>query len=516
MSWRLTIRLRKLIRSIRKLISRDIEGLEYQEIEKSGLFDTDYYLAENPDLKAALLMDPLDHFIRFGWKEGRSPSILFDTKSYLEVYPDVKSAGMNPLIHYLRSGKQEGRLPRPLNLIPVVDKTAPLSSQKWGILANEKTRFVAELFAHTLRKYLKSAEIFTRESDEYPLDAYVVIAPEMHLKFPDRKKSIAFHIDHSVSKKGFDQKYLCLLDSFPVILVSQIENISYLWENGIRYPKVYYVPLTADEGTVPGDMAGDHFISSNNKEPSYFEFMLQRFLLGEGYLKKSDVDNLEPFSFKSNDVVLSLPETVERRASYIKYGIKDVQFFDGIRRSPGWMGCGLSYKYLARSALEQNLEKLLVVEDDVEFFPDHAEKMEIINEYLERHTGQWDIFSGVMALTMDECRILHVDKYKGITFVTVDKMISTVFNVYFPSALERLALWDPNVESFDDQIDRYLAAQNDLKILTTLPYLVGHKAVEDSTIWQRKNFGFSQMIKNSEAVLAKKIEEYDLRNCCIS
>jgi len=56
-------------------------------------------------------MNPLDHYIYHGWREGRTPSIKFDGNYYLRRYPDVKKSKINPLIHYVLHGKKEGRFP---------------------------------------------------------------------------------------------------------------------------------------------------------------------------------------------------------------------------------------------------------------------------------------------------------------------------------------------------------------------------------------------------------------------
>ena len=80
-----------------------------QTIIDSGMFDPEYYLIKNPDVKNAGV-DPLEHFINFGGIEGRDPSPEFDSSWYLEKYPDVKAAGVNPLLHFLLYGKGEGRV----------------------------------------------------------------------------------------------------------------------------------------------------------------------------------------------------------------------------------------------------------------------------------------------------------------------------------------------------------------------------------------------------------------------
>jgi len=81
---------------------------EYQLVKRSKLFDPVYYLKTYPDVRIADV-DPLKHFIKVGWKEGRNPSSTFNTSQYLEKYTDVREAGINPLVHFILYGKNEGR-----------------------------------------------------------------------------------------------------------------------------------------------------------------------------------------------------------------------------------------------------------------------------------------------------------------------------------------------------------------------------------------------------------------------
>jgi len=84
------------------------EIFDYLIVKKSGFFDPIYYITKYPDCRIADV-DPLLHFLRFGWKEGRNPSEDFDTSYYLSQYPDVKQSKMNPLVHYIRYGVREKR-----------------------------------------------------------------------------------------------------------------------------------------------------------------------------------------------------------------------------------------------------------------------------------------------------------------------------------------------------------------------------------------------------------------------
>lgn len=76
--------------------------------DPSAFFSTSYYLTNNPDVAAAGV-NPLLHFEASGYIEGRNPSSAFSLSDYLAAYPDVKAAGLNPLLHYVNSGRAEGR-----------------------------------------------------------------------------------------------------------------------------------------------------------------------------------------------------------------------------------------------------------------------------------------------------------------------------------------------------------------------------------------------------------------------
>lgn len=90
-------------------------------IVDSGLFDTAFYLQRNPDVAAdpgyGNVKDPnygpIQHYLDWGWKEGRDPSALFSTRWYLDTYKDVAAANVNPLVHFVRYGFNEGRSANP-------------------------------------------------------------------------------------------------------------------------------------------------------------------------------------------------------------------------------------------------------------------------------------------------------------------------------------------------------------------------------------------------------------------
>ncbi len=82
-----------------------------RHIRHSGLFFPSWYLARNPDVRAAGWY-PLMHYLAYGALEGRDPNPLFDTAWYLRANPDAASCG-NPLLHYILYGWRENRSPSP-------------------------------------------------------------------------------------------------------------------------------------------------------------------------------------------------------------------------------------------------------------------------------------------------------------------------------------------------------------------------------------------------------------------
>ena len=125
-SWRVTAPLRKVVVAIRQgaqlarmpslrrvaeyfRIRREvILGSAAGQIRNSSIFDAEYYLSHNPDVRNAGI-DPAKHYLLHGWRERRDPSAAFSTSKYLFDNPDVAQARVNPLLHYLRHGHTEGR-----------------------------------------------------------------------------------------------------------------------------------------------------------------------------------------------------------------------------------------------------------------------------------------------------------------------------------------------------------------------------------------------------------------------
>ena len=77
---------------------------------RSGLFLREWFLGRNADI-AACGIDPVVHYFRYGWQEGRWPNPYFDPAWYLQRNRDVHESGAEPLLHYIEYGEAEGRQP---------------------------------------------------------------------------------------------------------------------------------------------------------------------------------------------------------------------------------------------------------------------------------------------------------------------------------------------------------------------------------------------------------------------
>lgn len=71
-------------------------------------FDSGFYLGIYRDVRESGV-NALDHYLRYGWREGRKPREDFDTAFYLAQNEDVRQSGINPFYHYLVSGQAQGR-----------------------------------------------------------------------------------------------------------------------------------------------------------------------------------------------------------------------------------------------------------------------------------------------------------------------------------------------------------------------------------------------------------------------
>lgn len=109
LSWKLAKPIHRLEKMVKKNDQAHAEFIQHVGLLlTSEYFDVDWYLRTYPDV-ADSKMNPAEHYLLFGAKEGRLPSPIFDGNWYLQQYSDVAEANINPLLHFIKHGQQEGR-----------------------------------------------------------------------------------------------------------------------------------------------------------------------------------------------------------------------------------------------------------------------------------------------------------------------------------------------------------------------------------------------------------------------
>ncbi|WP_323072802.1 GT99 family glycosyltransferase N-terminal domain-containing protein [Klebsiella quasipneumoniae] len=252
-----------------------------------------------------------------------------------------------------------------------------------------------------------------------------------------------------------------------------------------------------------------HFTNVDNKNNYY----LRRYLLSIDKLNFSQYKSIFSFEqFQTGDVprlCLSLSETPVRRKAFFASPSHGFQFFEGIRYRIGWIGCGMSYKYMLSGMLASKAEMGIICEDDVIFPVDYDNKLNKIINHLQSTEAKWHIFAGIIAHLHEDTKVLDVKVIDGIEYIYIDKMTSMVMNIYSRRGMDLISQWDEkNIDAETNTIDRYVESTQDLVVVTTLPFLVGYAEEQQSTLWGFENSQYTSLIKASEKLLAEKVAEF--------
>jgi len=111
----------------------------FQGLSPTPWFDAEYYLQSNPDVALSGL-DALEHFQRWGWREGRSPLPGVDMRRLLGSQPGLRVAKGNPLslfasghlAHHLNGLDREPRVPPPAPMVSNVTDADMLDPARWA------------------------------------------------------------------------------------------------------------------------------------------------------------------------------------------------------------------------------------------------------------------------------------------------------------------------------------------------------------------------------------------------
>ncbi|MCR5143840.1 MAG: hypothetical protein K6B67_00865 [Lachnospiraceae bacterium] len=114
----------------------------YNGVNYSAVYNYDYYIAHNSDIKKAFGDNDtkaLEHFVNYGMNEGRQAKAEFNVNAYKNTYSDLRNAyGNNKkayYLHYINYGKKEGRTATQ-NLDKVVGATTVYNGVNYAAVYN--------------------------------------------------------------------------------------------------------------------------------------------------------------------------------------------------------------------------------------------------------------------------------------------------------------------------------------------------------------------------------------------
>lgn len=240
-------------------------------------------------------------------------------------------------------------------------------------------------------------------------------------------------------------------------------------------------------------------------------FFAQRALVATGMVDAEGIDFAYPFATplsENTPVVLSLPETFKRRDAFKSHWPARIPHlvFDGLRHKRGWVGCALSYRTLARWAVQQDLQRLIIVEDDVLLPPDFADKFPRLLAALEQTNSQWDVYCGLIAVIDEPVHCLrrqHIEPI-GHDLLLIDRFKSMVFNVFNRSTLDYMASWSLDKgDEHTNTIDMYLDQMPGIRTVVSYPFIVGHATELQSTLWGISNSTYDPLIAKTQDTIGK-------------
>ena len=315
-----------------------------------------------------------------------------------------------------------------------------------------------------------------------------VINPQKFEELPPATHRIC--VQPAFTPGSLPENYVAMLKDSRAVLAESQQEIEALAQQGITYPSVFYVPEPGSEGD--------------------FHFFLCRLMMALGATDFSALyDQCAQHEIKTQLIALSLPETFERH-ELLKSKTSAALVFPGLRATPGWVGAACSFKYLAKKLLEAGVEQALIFEDDAEF-TEGMNPEDILSFALKirQEHCRWDVFSAFISDLHPDATISSVFKADGRQCVLLNRMVGMVCNVYSRNALTLIAEWDEtNPDVGHNTIDRYLEAHDDLKIVTTCPFLVGHNEEMTSSLWHVKNSTMNHAFTTSSNLLFEKIWQF--------
>ena len=232
----------------------------------------------------------------------------------------------------------------------------------------------------------------------------------------------------------------------------------------------------------------------NTLDQKHCTFYLSRFLLSYDLITfelfcNSNLD-YNPFA-NSNYLCLTLPE-YSQRYEYADNLIHDsaiktfnFNLFTGLRHYIGWVGCGYSYKFLFKKAIQYGMNYIIICEDDIILAENFKIKLREIRQYALQNKSKWDVISGFITRIDDDTKMAAKLQLNHIELCTTNKLYSTLFSFYNNTIFQQMVEWEPNRKT-QLQIDAYINHIN-VNILFSYPFIVTQNQNLDSAVWSHSN-----------------------------
>uniref|UniRef100_UPI003989FB7A GT99 family glycosyltransferase N-terminal domain-containing protein n=1 Tax=Serratia sp. (in: enterobacteria) TaxID=616 RepID=UPI003989FB7A len=254
-------------------------------------------------------------------------------------------------------------------------------------------------------------------------------------------------------------------------------------------------------------------IADFTRSDKQFDVYFKRYMLANDLIEfqqyKESADFIPHNETDIPKLCLSLTETPVRKQAFLSKPTYGFQIIEGVRHRIGWIGCGMSYKYMLSTLADRQTEMAMICEDDVLFPADFDIQLDKVVKHLRSTEWGWHVFAGIIAHLHEDTRVLAVKEIDGIEYVYINRMTSMVMNIYSRQGIELISQWDEkNIDSANNTIDRYLESAPGLTVVTTLPFMVGYAEDQHSTLWGFVNTQYTDMIRSSEQLLADKVKAF--------
>lgn len=173
------VRMHDLIERARSRTQARPRTDEYKVIKSE--FDVAYYVTQYPDIARAGRMDPVQHYINAGAKEGRDPNPFFSTKGYVSRYPEVGESGLNPFYHWLTEGRDRGLIAQEFDDFEGLSELLGIAPAKMQQKLTElRGDLIARLTTGTLGEMVAKATIYDPLIAHTWPEAWAVKIPSFH------------------------------------------------------------------------------------------------------------------------------------------------------------------------------------------------------------------------------------------------------------------------------------------------------------------------------------------------